>query len=357
MGNIVGYPLGWIMWALYQLVSNYGVALILFTLVLKIAMFPLSVKQQKSTAQQAVMAPKLQALQKRYAKDKERLNEEMTKFYKEEKYNPMSGCLPMLLQFVVLFGLIDVIYNPLKHILRFSKDVIAAAGELVASASEKAATASQQLAIIAAVKDNPAAFASIDAEFGINFVEKVQNFELSFLGLNLGEMPSWAWPIILVPFLSGITSLIHTIYSSYMQKKNAIADDPANNAMLMKGMMYIMPVFSFIFAMQVPAGVGIYWTVSNVLSLVQSFYLNKKYNPKKLAAEIEAAEAEKKKLKKESKQELKEKLEEGKEVTKELEEKALSAKELNRRKLAEARKREAEKYGETYKEVTDEDLI
>ncbi|MBQ2755900.1 MAG: YidC/Oxa1 family membrane protein insertase, partial [Oscillospiraceae bacterium] len=238
MGNIVGYPLGWIMWALYQLVSNYGVALILFTLVLKIAMFPLSVKQQKSTAQQAVMAPKLQALQKRYAKDKERLNEEMTKFYKEEKYNPMSGCLPMLLQFVVLFGLIDVIYNPLKHILRFSKDVIAAAGELVASASEKAATASQQLAIIAAVKDNPAAFASIDAEFGINFVEKVQNFELSFLGLNLGEMPSWAWPIILVPFLSGITSLIHTIYSSYMQKKNAIADDPANNAMLMKGMMY-----------------------------------------------------------------------------------------------------------------------
>ena len=355
MGNLVGYPLGWIMWALYQLVSNYGVALVIFTLVLKLAMLPLSIKQQKSTAQQAVINPKLKELQKRYGKDKEKLNEEMTKFYKEEKYNPMSGCLPMLLQFVVLFGLIDVIYNPLKHILRFSKEVIEKAGELVADVSTKAATASQQLAIISAVKANPDAFAAVEA-MEPGFIEKIQDFNLMFLGLNLGEMPSWTWPIILVPILSGITSLGYTIYSSYTQKKNALTDDPQSNPMVMKGMMYIMPVFSFIFALQVPAGVGVYWTASNVISFIQHIYLNKKYNPKKLAAEIEAAEAEKKRLKKESRKEMQETIEQGKEVTKELEEKALSAKELNRRKLAEARRREAEKYGEEYKEVTDEDL-
>lgn len=353
MGNIIGYPLGWIMWALYQVVRNYGVALVLFTLVLKIIMFPLSVKQQKSNAKMSLMNPKLQELQKRYANDKTKLNEEMSKLYQEEKYNPLSGCLPMLLQFVVLFGLIDVIYNPLEHILRFSKETIEQATEIMSGISTSMATASQQLAIIAAVKADSSAFAAL----GTEFIDKVANFNLNFLGLNLGEMPSWSWPIILVPLLSGITSLGHSIYTMISQKKTSPnGQDPSGGGM-MKGMMYIMPLFSFFFAMKVPAGVGIYWTVSNVLSLIQSFYLNWKYNPKEMVEKMKALEEEQKKIKKESRQEMKEKKEQGQEIPQELEQKALTAKEINRRKLAEARRRDAEKYGEEYVEVTDDDLI
>ena len=353
MGNIIGYPLGWIMWLLYQVVKNYGVALVLFTLVMKIILFPLSIKQQKSTAKMSLVNPKMQELQKKYANDKNKLNEEMTKLYQQEKYNPLSGCLPMLLQFVVLFGLIDVIYNPLKHILRFSKEVIDQATEIMKGLSTSAITASQQLAVIAAVKSDPGAFSAM----GGDFVDKVVNFNLNFLGLNLGEMPSWTWPIILVPVLSGITSLAFSIYSSWSQKKTNPGGEQQQGSGMMKGMMYIMPVFSFFFAMRVPAGVGVYWTVSNVLSMVQSLYLNKKYNPKEMAEQMQAEEEEKKRLHKESRKEMQEKLEQGEEIEPELEQKALTPKEINRRKLAEARKRDAEKYGEEYVEVTDDDLL
>ena len=355
MGNIIGYPLGWIMWLLYQVVRNYGVALILFTLVMKLLLFPVSVKQQKSTAKMSIMAPKQQELQKKYGNNKEKLNEEMMKLYQEEKYSPLSGCLPMLLQFVVLFGLIDVIYNPLKHILRFSNDIITQAADIVKGMADTMTaqmTASQQLAIIAAVKADPAAFAPMGAEF----VEKVSSINLSFLGLNLGEMPSWSWPIILVPLLSGITSLGYSIYSAYINKQNNPTQEQ-NGGMMMKAMMYIMPLFSFFFAMKVPAGVGVYWTVSNVLSFVQTIYLNRKYNPREMMEKIKAEEEEKKREKKESRKEMQEKLEQGEEVAPELEKKALTAKEINRRKLAEARRRDAEKYGEEYVEVTDEDLM
>ncbi len=356
MGNIIGYPLGWIMWLLYQVVKNYGVALILFTLVMKLLLFPLSIKQQKSTAKMSVMAPKQQELQKKYGNNKEKLNEEMMKLYQEEKYSPLSGCLPMLLQFVVLFGLIDVIYNPLRHILRMSKDVISQASEIVKGLSDSIAsqaTASQQLAIIAAVKADPSAFSAMGAEF----IEKVSSINLNFLGLNLGEMPSWSWPIILVPILSGITSLGYSIYSGYINKKNNTNPDAgAGGGMMMKGMMYIMPLFSFFFAMRVPAGVGVYWTVSNVLSFIQTLYLNYKYNPKEMIEAIQAEAETKKREKKESRKEMQEKKENGEEIAPELEQKALTAKEINRRKLAEARRRDAEKYGEEYVEVTDDDL-
>lgn len=356
MGNIIGYPLGWIMWLLYQVVKNYGVALILFTLVMKLLLFPLSVKQQKSTAKMSIMAPKQQELQKKYGNNKEKLNEEMMKLYQEEKYSPLSGCLPMLLQFVVLFGLIDVIYNPLEHILRFSNDIITQASEIVKGMADTVsaqATASQQLAIIAAVKADPAAFTAM----GTEFIEKVSSINLNFLGLNLGEMPSWSWPIILVPLLSGITSLGYTLYSSYINKQNNTTPDSGSGGGMMKGMMYIMPVFSVFFAMQVPAGVGIYWTISNVLSFLQTLYLNHKYNPKEMIEAMQAEEEARKREKKESRKEMQEKKEQGEEIAPELEQKALSAKEINRRKLAAARRRDAEKYGEEYVEVTDDDLM
>lgn len=356
MGNIIGYPLGWIMWLLYQVVKNYGVALILFTLVMKLLLFPLSVKQQKSTAKMSIMAPKQQELQKKYGNNKEKLNEEMMKLYQEEKYSPLSGCLPMLLQFVVLFGLIDVIYNPLEHILRFSNDIITQASEIVKGMADTVsaqATASQQLAIIAAVKADPAAFTAM----GTEFIEKVSSINLNFLGLNLGEMPSWSWPIILVPLLSGITSLGYTVYSSYINKQNNTTPDSGSGGGMMKGMMYIMPVFSVFFAMQVPAGVGIYWSISNILSFIQTLYLNHKYNPKEMIEAMQAEEEAKKREKKESRKEMQEKKEQGEEIAPELEQKALSAKEINRRKLAAARRRDAEKYGEEYVEVTDDDLM
>lgn len=127
---ILGYPLGWIMFLCYHLVNNYGLALILFTILTKLVLVPFAVKQQKSMVKMAAFRPKMEEIQKKYANNKEKLNEELLKLYEKENYNPMSGCLPVLIQFPILFGLIDVIYYPLKHILRLPADTINAATEI-----------------------------------------------------------------------------------------------------------------------------------------------------------------------------------------------------------------------------------
>lgn len=98
ISELIGYPLGWIMWAVYALVKNYGVAILIFTFIVRLILFPLSVKQQKSTAAMAAFQPKLDKLKKQYANNPNKLQEEQMKLYAEENINPMASCLPMFLQ-------------------------------------------------------------------------------------------------------------------------------------------------------------------------------------------------------------------------------------------------------------------
>ncbi|MCI5802015.1 MAG: YidC/Oxa1 family membrane protein insertase, partial [Oscillospiraceae bacterium] len=138
INSIFGWPLGWIMWFCYLVVRNYGIALILFTLLTKLMLLPFAVKQQKSTIKMAIFKPKMDAIQKAYGNNKEKLNEELMKLYEKEGYNPMSGCMPMLIQFPILFGLIDVVYKPLTHILRLSSAEITIATDAAKGLMEKA---------------------------------------------------------------------------------------------------------------------------------------------------------------------------------------------------------------------------
>ncbi|MCI8442092.1 MAG: YidC/Oxa1 family membrane protein insertase [Provencibacterium sp.] len=383
---IFGYPLGWIMWVIYHIVPVYGLALILFTLVTKLAMVPLAIKQQKSMAKQTAFSPRLQEIQNKYKNNKEKMNEEMMKLYQEEGYNPMSGCLPMLIQFPILFGLIDVIYNPLKHIMRFSSNLIDSAMEIVTSLGLTGSLYSREITVINAVKQNPDAFMSL----GSDFVQKIQDFNFVFLGIDLSEVPTMAPNVmILIPLLSGLTSILISL-QSIRQQKQTMGENAAGSGMT-KGMMLFMPIMSLVIAFQVPAGVGMYWIFTNVFSWVQAMLLNKYYNPKEMAekaiAEAEARREEARRQKMEAKARLRESMSEAErikfdeqekakkeknrakreaaeaaaaakaaQVDEELLQKALSEKEKNRRKLAEARRRDAEKYGEEYVEVTDEDL-
>ena len=108
ISELIGYPLGWIMWAVYALVKNYGVAILIFTFIVRLILFPLSVKQQKSTAAMAAFQPKLDKLKKQYANNPNKLQEEQMKLYAEENINPMASCLPMFLQLFFLYGVFDV---------------------------------------------------------------------------------------------------------------------------------------------------------------------------------------------------------------------------------------------------------
>ena len=352
ISEIFGYPLGWIMWACFQVLKNYGVSLIVFTLIVKLLLVPLSIKQQKATIKMQLLKPKQEEIQKKYAKDQQKQQQAMMELYKQEGYSPLSGCLPLLIQFPILFGLINVIYNPLTHILRIAKNVIGEAGDILNTLGISANGYMQQNGIISAIQD-PATTGSFSS-LGEDIVRKIQNFDMNFLGMNLGAIPGYTFPLIIIPILSGLTSLGATLYT---QKFSSAGDGQQAGGGMMKGMIYLMPVLSFFFAVKLPLGVGLYWIFSNVFSFVQTVIINKKYNVKKIVEEIKQKEEEEKKNRKDLKAEVTKKLAEGEVVAKEDREKVMTAKEINRAKLAEARKRDAEKYGEEYVEVTDEDLM
>lgn len=339
--NFLGTPLGWVMKLIYGFIQNYGLSIVVFTILIKLVLLPFSIKQQKSSAKMSVVQPQMMELQKRYANNQQKLNEELQALYAREGYNPMGGCLLTFVQFPIIMGLYDVIYKPMTHVLGISKELIAQATEIataLGAVAEKSYSA--EPFIIAAVQDNPSAF----SELGSDVVAQIQALDLNFLGINLGATPSFAFNLLLlIPVLSFASSMLMTVIST---RNMNTGNNPSAGGMM--ATLYMMPFLSAWICFSVPAGVGMYWTVSNILSIFQSLVLNKFYNPKEMAEKariesekrLEAEKAEKARLREEAKN--------GK--------KQLSQKEINRQKLAEARRRDAEKYGEVYVEVTDKDI-
>ena len=113
--GIIAKPIGYLLALIYKLVGNYGISLIILTVIVKLALYPLYAKQIRSTADMSDMSEKAKEIQNRYANDKEKMNEEMQKLYAETGFNPMSGCLPMLIQFPIIMGLFALLRNPMKY--------------------------------------------------------------------------------------------------------------------------------------------------------------------------------------------------------------------------------------------------
>lgn len=345
--HILGVPLGWVMKFIYGFIQNYGLSIIVFTILVKLLMLPMAVKQQKSQAKMAVVQPQMLELQKRYANNQQKLQEELAALYAREGYNPTSGCLTLFIQFPIIMGLYDVIYKPLTHVLALGSETLTKATEIATSLGllpEKLYSAEPY--IISAVQNDPAAFEAL----GADIVSKIQNFDMYFLGINLGDTPTMAFnALLLIPILSFASQMLMTVIS--FRNNNTGSDNPSMAGM--KATMYMMPFLSAWICFSVPAGVGMYWIVSSVLSLLQMVVLNKFYNPKEMA---EKARIESERRRELEKAERAKRREEAKAGEAEAKRKALSQKEINRQKLAEARRRDAEKYGEVYVEVTDKDL-
>ena len=333
--KIIGYPLGWVMWFIYNFLgNNYVLSLLLFTVFTRLLMLPSTIKQQKNMVKNAMFKPKLDALQKKYGKNKEKYQEEMMKLYEKEGFNPMSGCGPMLIQFPILFGLIDVVYKPLTHILRLPAEAI----NKIIEASE-----------LPAMRAEVWALGHMDklAEIVPEYMDKIQSMNMDFFGMNLGEQPTWAWNmLILIPILSGLTALI----SSFITTKFSSANMEGQGTGMMKGMMLLMPIMSVWISFSVPAGVGLYWIFSNIISVIQTVVMHKIYDPQKIAAEQAAAEEQRKEDERQARIEAKKEAQKARQEGRadEIGDEGLSQKEINKRKIAEARRRMAEKYGEEY---------
>lgn len=275
--NFVLYqPISWLLNLFYNLVSNYGVAIFLLTLIIRMVLLPSSIRQQRGTAKQIRMKPKIAKIQKKYGTDKRKVQEETQALYAREGYNPMSaGCLPMILNLVVMIGLYNVIYNPLTFILKLPKDLIEQAKNALM------ATGIPQSSGMEMVMMNHFDKLPMLSGQGVETLKAGFNF----LGLDLTMKPEFTnFNIIwIIPLLSGLTSFAVSFLT--MRKQKQTNPEMSSNPM-MGCMTYGMPLFSLYIAFNFPAGVGFYWICSNIIAFVQTYVVNKIYSPNRLVARL-----------------------------------------------------------------------
>lgn len=302
IGYYICVPFAWLVRLFYNLTNSYGVALILFTLVIKLIVLPFQMKSKKSMMRMSRVSGQMQELQKRYAKNQAKLQEEMQKLYEEEGVNPMSGCLWSLIPFPILIALYSIIRQPITHFMMLSKDVL----QTVVQSAADAGVNLTNIVMMDKATGTPALKDGLYqlASYGqINLVKAVQEMGLStpegwfdmnynFLGLDLTATPweyvknfTFTWAVIgviLIPILAGLSQFVFSKLTMKTQPQ-AVAAGGAS----MKSMMYMMPLMSVYIAFIMPAALGVYWIAQSVFSLIQEAILNKTFSAK-LSEEEEA---------------------------------------------------------------------
>lgn len=321
--GIILKPFAWLLLAFYNLFNSYGLALILFAIVIKVILFPVTLKTKKSMIQTTLLSGKMQQLQKQYGKDRERYNLEVQKLYEREKVNPMGGCLWSLIPMVVLIALYGIIREPLTYFMNLSMDQIqvlasqldwqnvAVANGWVSQSGmdklvEKMASgeisyvfengAYNQMYLVSLI--NSSNLSSLQSALNAQFAGAgdglfVLNFQ--FLGLDLSKVPTWQFWIggltsvglFLLPLISTVVSFLSMKVSMATNKMNN--NQPQNKQMesTNKMMMWMMPLMSIYIAFIVPAALGVYWAAQSAFSIIQEMVLGKFYT-KKLQEEEDA---------------------------------------------------------------------
>lgn len=291
--NFFGSALGYLLWFFYELVHNYGIAIILFTIATKILLFPFSVKQQISMAANSKIAIKQKELQKKYGNDKQKLQLEMQKLYEKEGVNPASGCLTMIVPLLIMMGLYYTVLYPLSNALHVSGTATEAASQMLQQIPGIGLSLDTRYAQIEIVKH----FTDLKpylTMFSGDELSKIQSFShgFSFLGLNLLDTPSDAGNIFgtlfrtnlwIIPVLCFVSSAVTQFFTMKVQPGMQQQQQGC-----MKGMFYIFPLITAGFASTMPAAVGFYWIISTLTGFLQTLILNIWYNPVDLGARAEA---------------------------------------------------------------------
>ena len=313
-------PFTWLLQLFYNITGSYGFALIFFAVVVKLILFPFSLKGKKSMIQMNMLSGKMQQIQKKYANDKERQNLEIQKLYEKEKVNPMGGCLWSFLPILVLFPLYAIIRQPLKYMMGLNGEQISAVADAlnwatisiencwVKNVAEGAVnafsnTGYNQLFLASLI--NPENLSAAQAAVGEG-AAKMFAMNFQFLGLDLSQVPNakfWvngiSWGSIglfLIPVISAVTGLLFSIISMRTNQMNSQSQNAQQNS-TNRMMMIMSPLMSLWIGFIMPAGLGVYWVVNNLLSLLQEFVAGKILKKDYEAAA--AARAEQERLEKE----------------------------------------------------------
>ena len=240
------------------------------------------------------LQPKIKKLQEKYKGNQVKLNEEMPALYSREGYNPMSaGCLPMLIQLPVIFGLLGVIYYPIQYVLGVDSNTVGEMTKIVQGLLGDTSVKQNllELQIFNHLDEVIAKMPALSAEI----VDKLRGFDYTMFGIPLAETPSVSTLshlgsaskqeliLLLVPLFSGLSAMASGIYTWIRQKQTN--PEMAKNPM-MGCTAFGMPLFSLVIAFQFPAGAGIYWIMSNIIAFAQMILLNYTHSPKKIIAKM-----------------------------------------------------------------------
>ncbi len=287
--DFIAKPFGWLLMWLYELTNNYGVAVFLFALVVKVVLLYFSAKSKKSMMRQSRFTPYLKELEARYEGNKQKYQEEVAKLYKEEGINPMGGCLWSLLPFPILLALYRAIRFPITIMMGVSQEAYAQIKELLTSLGFEAAGGARAAAY-SQIYESQFITGNFDKFAGIS--DKLKQLDYGFLGLDLSQQPSfrfwqftrengtlWSqWGLFLIPVIAALLS--------YLQSKISTAGSPQDpqTASTSRTMLLMMPLMSLWIGFVMPGALGLYWIATSVFQIIQDYVLTKIFN-KQLDAE------------------------------------------------------------------------
>lgn len=284
--NGFGYVLNFI----YEIIKNYGVSIILFSIILKVIMIPISTKQHISMKKTAKIQGKLKNIQKKYKGNQEKINQETMALYKQENMSPFSGCLSAIIQLVLLLAMFYLVRSPLTYMKKIDSTEINKMSQQIVKeiGQEKVSAAYPEISIVKYVNDNNLK----DSKFYIN---------MNFLGLDLSNIPkeNWQnWKVYIIPILYILSSIASMRLMSKMNSKKDLSTKgtediiitenkeivkPENEDMasqMNKNMMWLMPIMSVTISLIAPLGLAMYWLINNILIIIEKLILNKVLEPK-----------------------------------------------------------------------------
>ncbi len=279
-------PLGVLMKWCWQLVGNYGIAILLFTLATKIVLLPISIWIHKNSILMVKIQPEMNMLKVKYHNDQQTLSQEQAKLFKRAKYRPMLTLVPLVLQIVLLLGVVYIINRPLSYLFGVSEADILAMAE---AAGVNMESSSFQIALVEAIRNG-----AYTLPEGFEWLlGSVKSFDTAFLGMELTLVPSVVWGIYaIIPLLAAASSWL----LCFAQNSSNVLQHEQG-----KGNKYGTMIFSVLLSLYlgcfVPAGIALYWMAGNIFSVIQLLLLNLTISPKKYV-DYEALEASRAELEK-----------------------------------------------------------
>ena len=296
--NYIGSIFGYVLWAIYYVFNNFGIAIIIFTILTRLMIFPSSVKQQKSMAANSRLQAKQKEIKEKYANNKQKQNEEMQKLYEKEGVSPFGGCLTSFFPLFILMGIYYSVARPLSNVLHLSSDTMTKVIEFINGIPgvNVASTSFYHEMDILRLFNNTSSMELLTTQGkGIGSIltaaqiSEIQNLAggFNFLGLNLLDIPNsfavFSNIIIIIPILVLVSSIGSQIATMRIQGNMMNQQQGC-----MKYMMLGLPLISVYISYMVPGAVGFYWIWSTLIGFAQTLIIGKFYSPASITAMNEA---------------------------------------------------------------------